>query len=62
MNQVIPAYKREALKHELEIMEDLIPCLKGKQYSEAKRKYIELLHTYERVFGKTELIYLKRSC
>jgi hypothetical protein len=62
MNQVTFRNKKEALKHELEIMEDLIPCLKGKQYFEAKRKYFELLHTYETFSGKTEPIYLKRSC
>ena len=62
MNQVTVTHKKEALKYELEIMEDLIPCLKGKQYSEAKRKYFKLLHTYETFFGKTEPIYLKRSC
>lgn len=61
MNQFMPSHKKETLKYEIKIMEDLIPCLKGKYYSEAKRKYMKLLQTYEIDFGKSELIYLKRS-
>ena len=52
---------KEKIKYELETMEGLIPCLKGRYYSEAKTKYLKLLQTYETNFGKTELIYLKRS-
>ena len=61
MNQFMLSHKKEALKSEIQIMEDLIPCLKGKNYSEAKRKYLKLLQTYETDFGKAEPIYLKRS-
>jgi len=61
MNQFTPSDKKEKLKYDIEIMESLIPCLKGKNYSEAKRKYSELLLNYETEFGKSELIYLKRS-
>jgi hypothetical protein len=61
MNHIIPSYKKETLKYQIEIMQDLIPCLKGKYYSEAKSNYLKLLRTYETDFGKSELIYLKRS-
>lgn len=61
MNQFMPSQKKEKLKYKLETMEGLIPCLKGKFYSEAKRKYLKLLQTYETDFGKKELIYLRRS-
>jgi hypothetical protein len=61
MNQFITSHRKKMLKYEIEIMEDLIPCLKGEDYFEAKRKYLKLLQTYETDFGKSELFYLKRS-
>lgn len=61
MNQFMPSRNKEKLKYQLETMEGLIPCLKGKFYSESKRKYMKFLQKYETNFGKTELIYLKRS-
>ena len=61
MNQIIPSNNKETLKYKIEIMQDLIPCLKGKYYSQAKQEYLKLLQTYEIDFGKSELIYLKRS-
>lgn len=61
MNQVMPSNRKEKLKYEIETMEGLIPCLKGKYYLEAKRKYLKLLEIYETNFGKSELIFLKRS-
>ena len=61
MNQFKAPDDKQKLKHQLEIMEGLIPCLKGEHYSQAKRKYMKLLKTYETDFGKSEQIYLKRS-
>ena len=61
MDEFMILNKKDELKYEIEIMEDLIPCLKGKYYSEAKTKYFRLLRTYETTFGKEEQIYLKRS-
>ena len=61
MNQFMLSHKKKTLKSEIQILEDLIPCLKGKYYSEAKIKYLKLLQSYETDFGKSELIYLKRS-
>jgi len=61
MTQFMPSHNKETLKYKIEIMEGLIPCLKGKYYSEAKGEYLKLLQTYENDFGKSELIYLKRS-
>ena len=61
MNGFMHSNNKETLKSEIEVMEKKIPFLKGKYYTEAKRKYFRLLQTYETSFGKGELIYLKRS-